>query len=403
MLALILTPLADFLTTWASVGGGSEAGARYSLLVRGCLLAGMVSIMLVAGNVKRATCIRALLATIAVGAAAIMCLAGEMSGQEFAEQAIFISKTFCFFVYTAALSTLSHQQRSKLEPLVLGALLVYAAAIIVGAIFSVDMFRSYQASNHIRSGYKGIVYAQNETSALMIAGLGYANLRVLRFGWKKLNILAFLMLSVACLLIGTKAAMVGAFAIICIYFYARHSVIVATFRASNAVLVLLLIAIVAYAAVPSVRDAVSLSRDYFVYHYDRASGNALLTILLSGRDIKFAQVWADLANTSYLAVLTGGYPVTRYLIEIDVPDLVICLGAPLFCYYFWSLRREFVFAGSAPLARYGRLLFLVVLAVACTAGHTLNSAVTSPYLAFIAVVIRFECDKRSAQRLSTDA
>ncbi|WP_277182426.1 O-antigen ligase family protein [Caballeronia sp. BR00000012568055] len=383
--AFILTPIADFLTVRGSSNGDT---ARYSLVVRGLIVIGLMFGTLVCGKVRRESCTQAFLAIVAISAAGITCLVTDMSGKDFAEQATFILKVFSFFIYIAGLLCLTDKQRSNLEPLVLGALLVYAMTIVVGAIFSVDMFRSYQADTHIRSGYEGIVYAQNEASALMISGLAYAYARVLKSGWTISTLLPVIVLSAASLLIGTKAAAAGALVVVCIYFYARHRAIGATLKASSTVLILLAIVLIAYASIPSVRDAVSLSQDYFMYHYEHARGNALLTILLSGRDEKFAAVWADLSDQNFIAVLSGGYPITRYFIEIDIPDLILCLGLPAFCFYLVALRREFVFDRPNSLSRYGQLFFWLLLAVACTAGHILNSAVTSPYLAFLAVLIR---------------
>lgn len=202
-----LTPLADFLTVKAA-GAGDSAG-RYSLILRGFVVVGLIYATLIGGNIKRSTCTKALLAMTPIAVAAVVGLVGDISAKEFVEQVIFVSKIFSFFVYAAALSSLSARQRAQLEPFVFGALLVYALAIIVGAAFSIELFRSYQADTQIRSGYKGIVFAQNEASALMITGLGYAYLQVLQFGWRKWMALVIVILTAAAMLIGTKAAAGG--------------------------------------------------------------------------------------------------------------------------------------------------------------------------------------------------
>jgi len=385
-MALCVTPLADFLTVRAA--GPDGTGGRYSLIIRSFVVVALLYATFIGGNAKRTSCINALLAIFPVAVAAVAVLKGDMSATEFAAQGIFVSKIFSFFVYAAALSSLSERQRVQLEPFVLYALLIYALAIIMGATFSIDMFRSYQADTQVRSGYKGIVFAQNEASALMITGLGYAYLQVLRFGWRKRLTLVIVMLTAASMLIGTKAAAVGAFAVTCVYLFARHSAVGAAFKALVAVAGLFTIAIAAYTMSPAVHDAVSLTFDYFTYHYEHARGNAVLTILLSGRDVKFSQVWADLTAIDYLPILTGGYPVTRYLIEIDLPDLILCMGLPVFCCYLTAFRGQFMSTHPGPVARYGQYFFILILAVASTAGHTLNSAVTSPYLALTAVMIR---------------
>jgi hypothetical protein len=46
--------------------------------------------------------------------------------------------------------------------------------------------------------------------------------------------------------------------------------------------------------------------------------------------------------------------------------------------------------------RFGRLFFVVLLAMASTAGHVLGSAVIGPFLALIAVMIRRDM-KRAAR------
>jgi hypothetical protein len=388
IVAFALTPLADFLSIRTSSGVGVDGGARYSLLVRGFVVGALAFALLISGRVKGSSCVRVLLAVAPICVVASMAVGGNLSGDELTEQIVFICKVFSFFVFVAALSSLSDVQLARLEPFIVGALLVYAAAILLGAGLSIDAFRSYQSNTQIRSGYKGIVYAQNEASALMITGLAYAYSRVLRLGWSSSIALIIVVLVTACMLIGTKAAAAGAFLIVCAYLYSRHTAVSASFRAGFVILVLFALGSVAYLTVPSIHDAITLTCNYFLYHYQRANNDAVLTILFSGRNVKFTEILSGLSDYGYLPILTGGYPVTRYLVEIDVPDLILCLGLPVFCCYLFALRQEFVTARNSALGRYSRLFFFVLLAVACSAGHTLNSAVVSPYLAFIAVSIR---------------
>jgi hypothetical protein len=310
-----------------------------------------------------------------------------MTAGEYVEEVIAILKVFSFFVYVAALSGLSDQQLAKLEPVVRVALLIYALSIVAGAIFSIDMFRSYRGDTQIRAGYKGIIYAQNETSALMMIGLAYGCLRVLRRGWTLPDAVFIGVLLIASPLIGTKGAMVGALGVLCAYLYARHGVLQATLRATVAVSLLAGIAITAYVAVPAVQQATDLSLQYFADQQGRVADDQMLTILMSGRNIKFANVWSDLAQQDYVALLTGGYPTVRYSIEIDGPDLLLALGLPVFSFYIYDLGRMFISRRRGPLARFGKLFFVVVVIIACTAGHVLVSAIVAPYLAFIAVLV----------------
>lgn len=386
---LALSPFADFLSVRAAHGFDTAGGdARYSLFVRGSMVAGLLLVLLARGSVRLSSWRTALLAVVAMVAAAVTCTFGDMSSAEFAQQVVFVLKVFSFFVCFAALSGMSDRQLEALEPIVRFTLLAYALSIVAGAAFSIDMFRSYWADTQIRSGYKGIVYAQNEASALMIVGLSYGLLRVLNSGWSVWNGALIGSIVLASSLVGTKAAMAGAVVVTCSYFYARHRVPQATARALGVVGTLAGIAVAVYLAVPSVRSAVALSLQYFMYQHDQAGGAGLLTLILSGRDVKFANVWDDVAKEGYVALLTGGYPVVRYLVEIDVPDLVLAMGLPVCVLYLWSMGKAFLYGGGAAAPRFGKWFFIVLMATACTAGHVLVSAIISPYLAMIAVLVR---------------
>jgi hypothetical protein len=402
---LALSPLADFLSIKSAHGADAAGGdARYSLIVRGSMVAGLLIALLINGRVKLTSWRTALLAAAAIVAAAATYTLGDMSSAELTQQAVFVLKVFSFFVCFSALSGMSSRELERLEPIIWCTLLAYAWSIIAGAAFSIDMFRSYWADTQIRSGYKGIVYAQNEASALVIVGLGYGLLGVLKSGWSASRAVLVGSILLASCLVGTKAAMAGAVALTCCYFYCRHKLPGATVRALAVVCGLAGAASIAYLLLPGVRSAVDLSLQYFQYQHDRAGGGSLLTVILSGRDVKFSNVWDDVARQGYVPLLTGGYPVVRYLVEIDVPDLLLAMGLPVCFVYMWHLSNTFLYRGGGPLPRFGRWFYIVLLMTACTAGHVLVSALVSPYLAMIAVLIgRAKVESQSsAQRLSDD-
>lgn len=384
-----LSPLGDFLSVYALKGSvGGDFGARYSLFIRGIVIVGLLVAMTFRGKVHSSNLRIAFLVALAIAASTCSYTLGGMTRDEFVEEIIVILKVFSFFVYVAALCGLSDRQLSKLEPLIRAVLIIYALSIVAGAIFSIEMFRSYRGETHIRAGYKGIVYAQNETSALMMAGLAYGCLRVLRNGWNTADGLFVGILLTASFLVGTKGAMVGALGVIFAYSYARYGVLKATLRAATLVMLLIGVAFAVYLSVPSVQQAADLSINYFAYHHDRANEDQLLTILMSGRNLKFANVWNDLAQQNFVALLTGGYPTVRYPIEIDCPDLMLALGFPVFCLYLYDLGRQFIHRSSSPVVRFGKLFFFVLIIIAFTAGHVLTSAIVAPFLAVIAVVVK---------------
>jgi hypothetical protein len=385
----LLSPLGDFLSVRGATALGGEA--RYSLYIRGTIAVGLAAALLLRGRLRAPSLHLALLATVPILAAGVTCAAGGMTVRELAEQAVFVFKVFSFFLYLAAISGLSQKRLLALEPWLRLALLVYAGAILAGASLSIEMFRSYLADTQIRSGYKGIVYAQNEASALMMVALAYACQRVLRLGWSFRDAVLVASLVGASLLIGTKAAAAAAVLVPSLYFYARHGAVQATLRAGVTLALLAAAAAAAYMLVPAVTQAADLTLHYFLYHYENGGSDKLATVVLSGRNLKFAKVWADLAQHNYLALLTGGYPVVRYLVEIDGPDLALAFGLPVFALYLHALARAFAGARSTPristpASRFNTLFFGVLLLAACTAGHVLVSAIIGPYLAFLAVM-----------------
>ncbi|WP_157763832.1 O-antigen ligase family protein [Paraburkholderia aromaticivorans] len=401
---LALSPFADYLSVRAAHGFETAGGdARYSLFVRGGMVTGLLLFLLASGRTRLSSWHTALLPVLAIIASAGTYAFGDVTIAEFTQQTVFVLKVFSFFVCLAALSRMSDRQLERLEPIVRFTLFAYALAIVAGAVFSIDMFRSYWAETQIRAGYKGIVYAQNEASALMIVGLGYTLLKVMKSGWSAWNGALSASIVLASCLVGTKAAMVGAVAMTCSYFYCRYGVLQATVRTLALIAVLIGAAVAAYVSLPGVRSAVDLSVQYFMYQHDHAGDGGVLTMVLSGRDVKFSTVWDDVASEGFVPLLTGGYPVVRYLVEIDVPDLVLAMGLPVSIYYLWGVGKAFVHRGNGAVPAFGKWFCIVLMATACTAGHVLVSAVVSPYLAMVAVLVeRAAADRHPLTRGADD-
>ncbi len=390
IIGLGLSPLGDFLSVYAAKGAATQgADARVSLLLRGMMIAGLMAALLSGCRVSLAGLRRTILFAFVLCATLGSFVLGVLTGHELLEQMVFALKVFTFFVYPAAMLMLSDRRLEQIESVVFVSLLVYGLSIVIGASLSIDMFRSYQADTQIRAGYKGIIYAQNEAAALVVAAIGFGYLHALLRGWTWRSVALVACMLVAAALTGTKGALLGALGVTCAYLYARHNALRASGYAGIALTVLGAAAAGAYLFIPKVTAAVDLSLRYFEYRGGRIGNDKILTLLLSGRNLKFANVWADLQQNHYIALLTGGHPVVRYMVEIDVPDLILAFGFPIFALYFASLTRTFVRGGEHRKAnRFGRLFFFVLIAMASSAGHVLGSAVVSPYLALIAVMIR---------------
>lgn len=386
---IALSPLADFLSVYALKGQvGGDLGARYSLFVRGAMVACLTVAMLLCRRVRLSNWRICLLALVTVIMSCASLVFDDMTTGEFLEEVISIAKVFSLFVYVAAFSELKDNQLEKVEVLMRVTLLVYALAIIAGAAFSIDIFRSYRGETQIRAGYKGIIYAQNEASALLLSGLALAYIQVVRNGWRVRNAVLVVTLFAATFLVGTKGALVAAFGVIAAYSYARYGLVKASARLGVVIAVLLVVAIGVYFFVPSVHQAVDLSVQYFRYQSDHAGSDKLATVLMSGRNVKFANVWDELAARDFLPLLSGGYPTVRYPIEMDGPDLTLIMGIPVFCLYVRDIFKLYVRTGNGHIARYGKYFFVLLMVIACSAGHVLTSAIVAPYLAVIADVVR---------------
>ncbi|WP_233864513.1 O-antigen ligase family protein [Paraburkholderia adhaesiva] len=386
---IALSPLSDFLSVYALKGQVSgDVGARYSLFLRSVTVAALIASMLLGGRVRLSSWRLCCLAMVTAFMSCVSLTFDDMTGQEFAEELIAIAKVFSLFVYIAAMVQLKDRQLEKVEAVMRMALLVYALAIIAGAVFSIDMFRSYRGDTQIRAGYKGIIYAQNEASALLLTGLALAYLRVLREGWKAKSVIFVATLIAAAFLLGTKGAIVAALGVIAVYSYAKYGALKASVRLAPAVVLVFVAAVTVYFVSPSVRQAVDLSVQYFSYQSDRADGNKIATVLMSSRNVKFANVWNELSSRNFLPLLIGGYPTVRYPIEMDGPDLILIMGIPVFLLYLRRLFRLYVRRGDGSVAKYGRYFFFLLLLIACSAGHVLTSAIVAPYLAVIAEIVR---------------
>jgi hypothetical protein len=388
IIGLGLFPIGDFLSVYAAKGAATQgADARISLLLRGVTIAGLTASLMYGFRITRTGLWRVIAFAFVLCATFGSYVLGVLAKNELQEQLIFVLKVFAFFVYPAAMRMLSDRRLRQVESVAFVSLMIYGLSIVVGAALSIDMFLSYQADTHIRSGYKGIIYAQNEAAALVVVSIGFGYLHALLRGWSWRTILLIGCMLVAAPLTGTKGAILGALAGTCAYFYSRYNAIKATFYAALILLALVTVAASAYFFLPKVSAAVDLSLRYFQHQGGRIGDEKILTLLLSGRNLKFANVWDEVQKNNYIELLTGGHPVVRYMVEIDIPDLVLAFGLPIFLIYFGALAQNFARGGSdRQVSRFTQIFFWIVVAMASTAGHVFVSAVIGPYLALVAVI-----------------
>jgi hypothetical protein len=386
---IMLSPLSDFLSVYALKGqANSDVDARFSLFLRGAIVAVALVSMLCSGCIRLSSYRIFLMMSVTVAMSCVSLAMGDITGGELVAQIVVIAKVFSVFIYAAALSDLDDRQVESIAFAMRVALFIYAVSIIAGACFSIDMFRSYRGDTQIRAGYKGIVYAQNEASALLLAGMALAYIRVLRDGWRRTDVVFAATIFVAAFLLGTKGAIVACLGVFAAYSYARFGVAKATMRVMMLVGILSCGVAAVYLLSPAVRQAIDLSISYFTYHGDHAGGGKVATVLLSGRNVKFANVWDALTKQSFMPLLIGGYPTARYQIEMDGPDLALIMGIPLFIVYINDIFKLYLGRGGSRISRFGRYFLALLIILSCTAGHILTSAVVAPYLALLGDLVR---------------
>jgi hypothetical protein len=235
------------------------------------------------------------------------------------------------------------------------------ALIFIGVIFNLDMLSTYDPEGTIegqRFGYKGLIRGGNDVAGVYIFGVGYFFREKFKYGLDKGLLLTSTCL--AALLMGTKATLI-AVPLISLYYLVRYRI---RLFLGMVIPSILLIAFF-----------VSRYWDYVKENYlsttiDRIQNLSLLTYLMTNRNEflirHFKYIASDWMFINHLAGDAFLYS------ETDFFDLYFFFGLLGMVVYFYFYVSVFFRIDKSLDNLY---FFLVLMAIAFTAGHIIQSAV----------------------------
>lgn len=277
-----------------------------------------------------------------------------------------------FFIYKISESP-THIE--KLQSFCESLFVINSIFVIIGAAFSIQLFRSYVFMDY-RYGYNGIIPAVNESSLFYFIALSYLYYK--RFVLNRKLGFSILVI-VAAFLLGTKA--IYAYIIALGLF---HIIRVSTLKAR--VYSLLGTAFIGFILfLVSTSDFAAELVGYFEYLF---STRSITNALLSGRDIYFqTKFFENIEFWTPINYLFGGQDQLNYLIEMDLFDIFLFFGIIGTLLYFFILFNSLF---NFNLRKKFNLFFVFsYLGLAFLGGHFFASAVNSLYLVVFCLFIQY--------------
>jgi hypothetical protein len=246
-------------------------------------------------------------------------------------------------------------------------------AIVIGALYKIDLFSSYGS---YRFGYKGLIYAVNEASVFCVIALLYS-LYVLH---NKKRISLLLTVVAASFLLGTKSGYLFTILILAAYLLMQQK---------NAIVRILTLILLLFLGISlsQINIMAFLSNyrifDWFAFSYQKSG---LWTMLLSGRDVFIQERFYPLVNQWGLENwLFGGTNIAKNAIEMDFHDLLLFFGLVGGCIYFIAY---FIMMLSKHNVKYSLFVIILYFMIAALAGHFFYSAVNAVYLSILLIRIK---------------
>lgn len=302
-----------------------------------------------------------------------------------AESSLLLLKFYLVFLFFYSFSSILKYNlitNQHLSTITTTLIYTYSLAIIIGTVFGFSMMRYYDTE---RWGVKGIIISGNEASGVLLVSLAWALLQLSR----SKNKLLLPIVIVAILLSGTKSSVTGMILLLAGYYIARGGVS-SIIRMCITATAITIFSSFCYLYFPVVQDAVSKSFGYFEHQYYNFAGESWITLALSGRDIKLANVYIQIINDYPIALIFGGFPIGNYSTEMDFFDLLALtgiFGLAIYTYQWLKLWK----AQSTPNKfemKFRRAFILSFIALGFLGGHMFYSAVTAPLLAALAISFR---------------
>lgn len=281
---------------------------------------------------------------------------------------IVLSRYLLFLILACAFANLANSStfEEKCKKIFEGFFLANNLFILAGFIFSIQLFSSYNPQGDItvdaRFGYKGLIYGTNEIAGIYILGIAYFYRENFKYGndkkWK------LMLTCLAALLTGTKATLIG-LAILTPYYFIKYRV--KTF-------ILLLIPFFLTLIYLTTKHWEYLKEKYLSFNMHTFESLDLITFLMSGRNLYVVKNLNYIkTDWTFVNYITGDAFLYS---ETDLLDLFFFFGMGCTLYLFIYVKVFFI----KDKSRDNMFNFILLMAIAFTAGHIIQSAVVPIFL-----------------------
>ena len=255
------------------------------------------------------------------------------------------------------------------------ALVAYLLFIFIGFFSGSDMFRTYWRG--VRPGYRGIIMSQNEATGTMLVAIFWFGMRY--FSGQR-HVLFFIVSVVATLILGTKGALLAIVPLLFGMFWARYGAIKMVPILGWMLVGMAVLSVTAYQFSEAIRGDVALFWNYMSSHLYGDSFRAMVTLLMSGRDLRVEAFLPTLSNDLSAINLIGGMPIAYGSMEIDPIDAFLRGGLLFLVLLLISYWKIFFYSGGRNGKSYKLILFVLWMGIAFTGGHLWMASTTAPML-----------------------
>jgi hypothetical protein len=278
---------------------------------------------------------------------------------------------FCRYLYFFALIPLVAKYKddenfiNKCKFIFESFLVINSICIIIGFIFHIQYFSSYNPQSEIlpyeeRFGYKGLIFGVNELSGVYILGVSYYFRQIIFHNRSKY--LTLILVIAAALLTGSKGTIISTLVCTCYYLLKIKK----TFF-------YFLLCLIIFVAVKYSLDLYNWFSDNSNIVLENSDGS-IITFLSTGRNLFLGANFKYIKeNWSILNFIFGDGVLYS---ETDLFDLYYFFGfaSILYLYYY---RRIIKIVDQSPDIKF---IMLIILVIAFTAGHIIQSAVFPTFL-----------------------
>ena len=240
-----------------------------------------------------------------------------------------------------------------------------SAAIVLGFLFKINFFSSYNSQNldlpyQTRFGYKGLLYGINEVTGVYFVGIAYAYREIFVFKQRKFYLLLLLLLGAT--LTGTKGCLLAE-VILTVYFFFQYRR-----RLFYIFIGPLLLGFIIYVVQVNLIGELSSLLNLYLTLDDATPLSAFLTFFMTGRNFYISENWIYMAtHWNFLNYIFGDGVLYS---ETDFFDLYYFFGVGLLIYLYAYCRL--IFYRKQPNVTH---IFFFLMIIAITGGHIIRSAV----------------------------